>query len=42
MERIIQGYKKFQKEYFAQNKKLFQSLIQKGQAPETLVIACSD
>ena len=42
MERIIQGYKKFQKEYFAQNKELFQSLIQKGQAPETLVIACSD
>lgn len=42
MQRIIQGYKKFQKEYFEKNKDFFHSLIKNGQNPEILVIACSD
>lgn len=42
MKQIIQGYKKFKEEYFNKNRELFDHLIQNGQQPETLVIACSD
>jgi len=35
------GYKKFRKEYFKDNKKLFDELAE-GQKPHTMIIACSD
>ncbi|MCK4440706.1 MAG: carbonic anhydrase [Sulfurovaceae bacterium] len=42
MEKIhFDGYKKFRKEYFKDNKKLFNELSE-GQKPHTMIITCSD
>jgi carbonic anhydrase len=42
MDKIhLDGYKKFKKEYFKDNKKLFNGLAE-GQSPHTMVITCSD
>jgi carbonic anhydrase len=37
----LDGYKKFKKEYFKDNKKLFNELAQ-GQSPHSMIITCSD
>ena len=37
----LDGYQKFKKEYFKDNKKLFNELAE-GQAPHSMVITCSD
>jgi len=37
----FEGYKKFKKEYFKDNQKLFDELAL-GQAPHTMIITCSD
>jgi carbonic anhydrase len=37
----FEGYKKFRKEYFKNNKKLFDELAM-GQKPHTMIITCSD
>lgn len=43
LQKLIQGYKNFQIEYFKNPKnKLYQDLTEKGQSPKTMVIACSD
>ena len=39
--RHFEGYKKFKKEYFKNNKKLFDELAL-GQHPHTMIITCSD
>lgn len=39
---LISGYRSFRKLYFGGKESLFQALAQDGQAPETLIIACSD
>jgi carbonic anhydrase len=39
---LISGYKSFRKNYFGGGRNLFSALIRDGQAPETLVISCSD
>jgi carbonic anhydrase len=39
---LISGYKSFHKNYFGGRKKLFKALVRDGQAPETLIISCSD
>lgn len=42
-QKLIQGYKDFQIEYFQNPKnKLYQDLTKHGQSPKTMVIACSD
>jgi carbonic anhydrase len=42
MEKIhLDGYKKFKREYFKDNKKLFDELAE-GQKPHTMIITCSD
>lgn len=39
---LIDGYKNFYKKYFIKNPKVYQKLLDEGQNPKTLVIACSD
>lgn len=41
-KKILQGYKSFHKSYFRSGDDLYKGLVRDGQAPETLVIACSD
>lgn len=41
LNKLIDGYKRFRDNYFEGDKALFEQLSQ-GQAPSTLVIACSD
>lgn len=41
-EKLVEGFRDFQSEYFSGDSELFQSLIMDGQSPEALVIACSD
>ncbi|MDP9196005.1 MAG: carbonic anhydrase [Pseudomonadota bacterium] len=40
--RFIRGFRRFRKRYMEGKAPLFRDLVKKGQAPETLVIACSD
>jgi carbonic anhydrase len=39
---LISGHQKFRKDYFDGKKSLYESLVQKGQQPRYIVIACSD
>jgi carbonic anhydrase len=41
IDKLIDGYKRFRGNYFESDEQLFEQLSQ-GQAPDTLVIACSD
>jgi carbonic anhydrase len=41
-ERLVEGFRDFQSEYFTGDTELYQKLIVDGQSPEALVIACSD
>lgn len=40
--KLIQGFSRFHSKYFLEKTKLYETLSQKGQSPEVLVIACSD
>ncbi len=40
--KLVHGFKLFQSRYFLEKNKLYRNLVQKGQSPEVLVIACSD
>ncbi len=42
MEKFIAGYRQFRETYFRENRAFIQDLMQKGQAPKHLMIACSD
>lgn len=39
---LINGYKKFKKNYYEEKNPLFEQLIKYGQQPKTLVVSCSD
>lgn len=41
-EKLVEGFRDFQSDYFTGDTELFQKLIKDGQSPEALVIACSD
>lgn len=42
IDRLIAGFKGFKATYYEQRPERFQSLVERGQNPKTLVIACSD
>ena len=42
IDQIIGGFKTFQKEYYINQPGFYKSLVEKGQNPEVMVIACSD
>ena len=42
MKELIEGYKRFRENSWPEQRKLFESLAEKGQAPKTLVIGCVD
>ena len=42
MEKLIRGIHRFRKQYWSENRELFQRLAEHGQSPETLFITCSD
>ncbi len=39
---LIEGYQKFRDQYFREGNSAFAKLVQRGQQPKVLVIACSD
>lgn len=39
---LIQGYRKFRKQYFSEPNSTFEDLVRLGQRPKILMIACSD
>lgn len=39
---LIEGYRRFYKSYFVKQPAVYQELLENGQSPQTLVIACSD
>ncbi|MCX7626956.1 MAG: carbonic anhydrase [Methylophilaceae bacterium] len=41
IQKLIKGFKRFQANYFGEDRKLFEQL-REGQSPATMVIACSD
>jgi len=41
-EKLVEGFRGFQSDYFTGDTELYQKLIMDGQSPEALVIACSD
>jgi len=42
MDRLIEGYRRFRSEVWPAQRARYEALSNKGQSPETLVIACSD
>lgn len=42
IEKLLQGFQRFRSRYFEQDRTLFDKLARRGQAPKTLLIACSD
>ena len=42
MDRLIEGYRRFRAEVWPAQRARYEALANQGQAPETLVIACSD
>jgi carbonic anhydrase len=42
MDKLIEGFQRFRRTSFAQNRTLFESLAQQGQTPKVLLIGCSD
>ena len=42
IQKIVDGYKEFKKEYFQEKNHEFKELVDNGQKPKILVIACSD
>lgn len=39
---LINGYRSFYKKYFGSDNSLYKELVEAGQSPKTLVVACSD
>jgi carbonic anhydrase len=42
IKKLISGYRDFYKKYFESNDLLYKNLVEDGQSPKTLIIACSD
>lgn len=42
INKIIDGYQRFYKKYFKEDPELYKTLVEIGQSPKTLIIACSD
>jgi carbonic anhydrase len=42
MDRLIKGFRQFRAQYWPSHESLFGSLVERGQSPTALVIACSD
>jgi carbonic anhydrase len=42
IKKLIDGNKKFRKNFFNKNNALFHELVERGQRPKTMVLACSD
>jgi carbonic anhydrase len=42
VQKLVDGVHAFRAQYFQQNSKLFQRLVERGQHPEALFITCSD
>ena len=42
INRLIAGFKSFRETYYDQQPDFYRSLVEKGQSPEVMVIACSD
>jgi carbonic anhydrase len=42
MDRLLEGYRRFRAEVWPAERARYEALAQRGQRPETLVIACSD
>ena len=42
IDRLIAGFKSFRKIYYEEQPDFFRSLVEKGQRPDVMVIACSD
>lgn len=42
MKKIMDGYKRFREKYALESKELLSKLATQGQAPEVMVVACSD
>ncbi|MBI4006592.1 MAG: carbonic anhydrase [Gammaproteobacteria bacterium] len=42
LEKLIAGFRQFRKRYYEDEPELFKQLINKGQSPKALVIACCD
>jgi carbonic anhydrase len=42
MDRLIEGFQRFRKDYYEENRVVFDALSRTGQAPRALVIACCD
>lgn len=40
--KLIQGFNSFHSKYFLEKNKLYKTLVEEGQSPEVLMIACSD
>ena len=41
-KQLIKGFSRFRERHFAQNDALFRELVEQGQTPKTLVLACCD
>jgi len=41
-KQLIEGFSRFRKRHFAQDDALFRELVEQGQTPKTLVVACCD
>ena len=42
VKKLVNGFKNFRESYFEKKSQVLQQLAEKGQAPETMVICCSD
>lgn len=42
MQKFLDGYRKFRSGYYRENKALIDDLMNRGQSPSTMMIACSD
>lgn len=42
LKKLIEGYKQFHRDYYKDDPAVYEKLVKEGQAPEVLMVACSD
>ncbi len=42
LDKLVEGFKNFKRRYYIAEPELYEELVDKGQAPKTLIIACCD